>query len=293
MATRMLSLGTVPDALAVCGSPRSGTTWVAATLAAMPGSAILFEPLHLGEVPSAARAGFRWRSYQEPGTPWPHGEAFLRDVLRGRTLNRWTAQEIARPTRVGTWIVKFVRANRLLPWMTTRIDMRDPLVVLRHPCAVVASQAERGWPASPGEPDREHPFGEDVTAYVASLGTPEERLAATWALDTLVPLRAPTPWRWTVLPFERLATDGEAALRPVFDAWGLSMPQAVGERIGRWSSTTGARRPDEPSPVEAWRHRLSAGEVGRILAVTHRLGARMYGDDPTPLDDMTVTPPEV
>ena len=38
------------------------------------------------------------------------------------------------------WIVKFCRANRMLPWMVEHLDIRPPIYLLRHPCAVVSSQ---------------------------------------------------------------------------------------------------------------------------------------------------------
>ena len=44
---RWVGRGAVRDAVVVAGSPRSGTTWLAEILAAMPQYKLIDEPLHL------------------------------------------------------------------------------------------------------------------------------------------------------------------------------------------------------------------------------------------------------
>src|SRR5262245_687131 len=46
------------ETILVVGWARSGTTWLAEVLSAIPNSAILFEPFHTERVPEAAAAGF-------------------------------------------------------------------------------------------------------------------------------------------------------------------------------------------------------------------------------------------
>jgi hypothetical protein len=286
-----MSLGYDEEAtILVSGSPRSGTTWLASSLSALPSSAVLFEPLQLEHVPAARRAGFRWRTFVPPGRAWPEGERFLRRVFSGRVLNGWTAREIAIPRRVETWIVKCVRTNRLLPWIAERFNFRRPLLIVRHPCAVVASQLNRSWPADVGEADTEHPFGDRVNDFVASLPTVEERLAAVWALDTLVPLSSPHPWPWEMLCFEHLVRGGLDVLSGVFSNWGLSTPTGIAERLSRLSSTADARTAGG-DPVTSWRGRLSASQTRRILDVVRRLGIEIYDEDVMPKEPTAVSSP--
>lgn len=267
----------------MAGSPRSGTTWAAQTISAIPGSAVLFEPLHLERVPAARQAGFSWRTYVRPGARWPEGETFLEDVLRGRVLNTWTTRELRRPRRVSTWIVKCIRMNRLLPWLAERFPTRPPLLVIRHPCAVVASQLAAGW-----ETPRERPgpkLLEDfpqVKDVLESLETDEEHRAASWAIDNLVPLSAAQPQKWTTVLYEHLLRD-DSEFRRLFDRWGVAPPEDLKEVMSVPSSTAvGSKVASPEGPLTSWTKRLDPARIRRILAVTHALGLDFYGEEPEP-----------
>ena len=78
---------------------------------------MLLEPLHLDRVPEARESGFSWRTYVDPDASWPEGEEFLRAVFTGRVINSRTSREmtVRDALRSKRLIVKFVRANRMLP----------------------------------------------------------------------------------------------------------------------------------------------------------------------------------
>lgn len=195
----------------ITGSPRSGTTWLAGLIASSPGSVLIFEPLQLQHVREAHAIGFGWRTYVEPGAEWPAAEDFLRRVFQGRIRNAWTLREtrLSAAWRGRFVLAKFVRANRLLPWMTARFSIPPPLLLIRHPCAVVASQRrERAW-ASPPKPKLPGPLVDigSLQKVVEGLETPEEYLAATWAIDNYLPLSAPGAHHWQVVSYERLVTN--------------------------------------------------------------------------------------
>lgn len=136
------------NTLAIAGGPRSGTTWLAELIcAAVPRSAMLFEPLHVGNVAAAAAAGFKWRTYLQPGDDWPEGEAFLRRARQGRVVNWHTTSHIPlhRAVRPKVWVAKFIHANLLVGWLAKRFPIRPPALIMRHPCATVASRGGQGW----------------------------------------------------------------------------------------------------------------------------------------------------
>ncbi|HYZ91745.1 MAG TPA: sulfotransferase [Actinomycetota bacterium] len=271
----------IRQTIVVCGSARSGTTWLAQTLQSVPGSAVLFEPLNLRRVARARRCGFRPRTYVRPGTDWPEGELLLGDILRGRLLTPWTVQEIRRFARVQTWIVKFIEANRMLPWLTERFPVRAPVLLVRHPCAVVASQVAAAWTGDVElhDADLETDFPA-VKHVLDAVETPIEHRAARWAIDTLVPLSAPGPQRWTTLFYEDLVRN-EETLDPLFDRWNIPKPLAVGAHLRKISSTAD-RRGTGHDPLTDWTRRLATDEVRRVLDVTHALGLDFYGEDPEP-----------
>lgn len=270
----------ITNTIVISGSPRSGTTWLAGVLNSIPGSSILFEPLHLDRVPGARRAGFSWRTYISPGESWAEGERFMRKVLTGKVLNDWTTREITHPMRTGTWIVKFVRANRMLGWIVDVFPIRKPILLIRHPCAVVASQMSQHWWTEIGPPPEEeflarHPRFAHV---LSSLQTPEEYVAAVWAIDTYVPLLVAPNHGWTVMFYEHLVQNLENELVAAFETWNLAIPTDVSARAAKPSSTT--KR--SVGSISAWQRRLNREEIRRILDVASAFGIEFYGEDPEP-----------
>lgn len=130
-------------AFIITSSPRSGSTWLSELLlAGIPCSCSFFEPLQIRYVPEAVMAGLEWRTHKAIGEDWPEGKNFLTKVFRGQIVNHWTTREITIPRALiaNKIIIKFVRLNRLLPWVCKNFELPPPVLLIRHPCAVIASQ---------------------------------------------------------------------------------------------------------------------------------------------------------
>lgn len=288
------------DTLLVAGSPRSGTTFLAELLSQIPRSAILFEPEHLQQVPQARQAGLTWHMMKDPGEDWPDGERFFASVLHGELVTSWTASHVplGRALAPRTWIVKFVDANFLLGWLASRFPVRPPVLLVRHPCAVIASQLRRGW--SNPHPPRLKGFlarYPEFTDYLETLRNPTEFAAALWSMQTLAPLKLPKPWPFVLVTYERLANDPRAELTRLFDAWQMQIPDGIVERALRPSGTTdsGSALASGADPSRAWRTVLDRRQIDEILAVTRRFGLDFYDDHGYPdlgrLDALTAANP--
>lgn len=290
-ALRALLAGrcSVPDAIMVTSSPRSGSTWLGQILSAIPGSAALFEPCHLNHVPEARAAGLTLRTYVPPEADWPEGRAYFTRVFEGHVINGWTAQEttLASGLRARFLVVKFVRATRLLPWVCRHLPIRPPVLLIRHPCAVIASQlkgTDIRWHRPGGGGGRDalppHP---DAQRVIDGLTTQEELLAANWALDYLPALTAPGPRPWQLVSYEELVTRTPDTLSRLFGTWGIDVPAGVRKKVlapSRMTYKSGM------SGLDGWRKQLDPGQVRRILDVVARLGLTFYGDAPEPDYDL-------
>ncbi len=285
LGARMTGRFRVEDALLFTGSPRSGTTWLGELFRTIQRSTMLFEPLMIRKVPEAAAAGFDMRTYKRCDETWPEGAEFLGRVLSGKFVNPWILSDL-RSMRSAmfarTLIVKSVRANRLLPWIVHNFAIRKPVLVLRHPCAVVSSQLAYGAWNHPKRPEAnsflaDHPRFRTVFEAVE---TPEEFLALTWAVDNYVPLSSPHADRWLTITYEGLRQDPVTELRPVYQAWGLEAPNDFGRAWRQPSRTTAAGT--GVSRLDGWRQKLSPEQIQRILAITGAFGLDCYGEAPTP-----------
>lgn len=278
----------IADTLIIAGAPRAGTTWLAELVNMVPASAILFEPLHLGQVPAARRAGFKWETMVPRATSWPEGEKFLQKVLLGKVRNHWTMSHVtlaqARHTR--RWIVKFVRANMMLDWLSHTFPVRPPALIIRHPCACIASYLQKGWPR-PTKPPADHPFFEaypHLGEVCSGLASVEEYIAVAWCMEYYVPLMTPPPLPFHLVCYERLVRSGLEELTKLFKAWELPLPEEAKVRLQRPSTTTAtfSQVSKGRDPLSGWQRYFSPEQSRRILAVVEAFGLDFYSDEPEP-----------
>lgn len=275
----------IGNTIVMTGSPRSGTTWLSEILHTIPRSCILHEPIAPNVVPGVNALGFGWRPYVAPEVDWPEAEEFMRRVLTGQVLYRHTTRRasLVEILRNEYWIVKFVRANRLLRWMTEKFPIRTPILLIRHPCAVVASQMRHpSWSpnTSPVADSRflaAYPWGSDV---LTGIKTWEEALAATWCMDYLAPLSTPKPHPWILVTYEKLVRHGEEEIQRIFNALDLEIPK---------SAVRGLRTPSKSvredssiligeDPLADWTKCLSKEQVKCILHLVSAFGLDFYGE---------------
>lgn len=273
------------DTLVVAGGPRSGTTWLAELVcAAVPRSAMLFEPLHVGNVPAAAVAGFQWRTYLEPGDGWPEGEAFLQRALEGRVINWHTTSHVALRRAIGVkrWVVKLIHGNLLLTWLADRFPIRPPALIIRHPCATVASRGGQGWkPLShpPRIPEflATHP---QFLPVLDRLTDVVEYRAALWCIDYYVPLTSPRPYPFHLVTYEQLVRNGDETLGQLCDVWDIDMSATARKKLHVASQTT---KKDGgiyagTDPLAKWQTLLSTNQIDKIFRVVEAFGLDFYTD---------------
>ncbi len=261
----------------ISSSPRSGSTWLGdLCLSVMPNACTLFEPLQLNHVPQAKDAGFEWRTFKEPEEIWKEGVQFLNQVFSGQIVNKWTSREIRFKDALNakSLIVKFVRANRLLPWICNNFDIPPPILLLRHPCAVIASQLQSDdWKNSkrPEIPTYLNSFPA-FKRIIQNTTTVEENLACLWALDQLPALLYKNPHPWLIVTYEELFKDSLSTLKKIMNAWEIEADyhSVKAEKPSSVVYSTGI------SGIDGWRKNLSEKQVANILRTVRAFGINFY-----------------
>ena len=269
----------------MAGSPRSGTTWLSEILRTIPQSCILHEPINPNSVSEVNALGLGWRPYIAPEVDWPETEEFMRRVLSGQILCGHTTRRtsLAEILRNEHWIVKFVRASRLLRWMTEKLPIRTPILLMRHPCAVVASQMRHtSWSptTSPAMDSRflaAYPWVSDI---LAGIETWEEVLAATWCMDYFAPLSTPHPHPWVLVTYEKLVRHGEEEIQRIFNALELEIPESAAKRLRVPSKSVREHSAilAGEEPLAGWTKYLSKEQVKRILHLVSAFGLDFYDE---------------
>lgn len=279
----------------VACTARGGSTWLAEIVAALQGYVVLWEPLHLVNNPRCAEAGFRWQNYFGEDDDCRVQKKYLRRVYTGADLSTRTLTSLEFSPRelvdVSGYVVKHVNANMMLHRITEWFPVRAVLMI-RHPCAVVASQLKHGgW----DHLDEENTSLSDTLAddfphlrkVYRELDTLEEFLAFKWAVRTHVPLSQPTPHPWCLTTYERLVVAGEREIERIFACLGEPTPGRATARLDRPSATAGekAHVRENKNRLAGWAEQLSPDQVDRILQTVRAVGVTCYDESLTPDED--------
>jgi hypothetical protein len=265
----------------VTGVPRSGTTWLArelagARLAAMPGR----EPMNPRSGQFAL--GGTVDSWVELREPTAKQKRILTRCYRGqepRVFSRYGKGQWLAPLPWSRTIVKDPFALLSVP---TIVDCTSaiPVILYRHPGAVLASYRRMGWTADiteirllQGQPPPVAPV-DDVSAMVEFWNFLHVRVLS-WLDDLPGAL---------LISHAEISRGGEPALRALMTACGLHPPQRAAEQVplperappgtpAEGQLHGFARSPDEV--VDGWRDRLAAEEVTVIESDTKQVWAAL------------------
>ncbi len=253
----------------VTGVPRSGTTWLARQLAHAPGTALTGrEPMnpHSGQYALGSTIS-AWAQLTETTAQQAR---ILRRAYRGQTprvYGRYGARQWAAPLPRTTVVVKDPFAM-LSIGSVHQVTGALPVLLYRHPGAVLASYRRMGW-----QPDLA-----EVTAALAHPSPPDPAdqigaLAWFWAALNQKALAdlAQIPGA-LVISHEELATGGEAAMRRVYAALGLTWkPPPASTKPAPGSAKVNAagktlHRLDRPAEhvASAWRASLTEAELAHL-----------------------------
>ncbi|HEY8082573.1 MAG TPA: hypothetical protein VIE64_03310 [Solirubrobacterales bacterium] len=292
----------------VLGSGRSGTTWLAESIARQHRSRLLFEPFHpqLGAIREGARL------FLDPTENPSVFERSVRRILSGRVRGAYIDEiRIARLPRGR--IVKDVHAANLLPWLRTNHPAVPVVYVVRHPIAASLSRLRSDTFYGIGDylatpPGREDAEDSPVAAWLPLYDTyrdhpePLVRLVAEWCIENVYPLRgsddaggALTFYENAVLdPVSELTRLGELCAgalgparvppkigqlrRPSAMDWRRTAAEA--HRSGEWERLLGSWTSEVPGPV-----------VERCLSILSDFGLdRLYGEGPLPIREAPASP---
>ena len=274
---------------------RSGSTWLAEIISSVKGSVIIWEPLHLGNNPECVDAGFDWQNYFGDDADHSLQRAYLEKLYTGRKLSTRTLSSLefnpGRVLNVNRYVVKHVNANMALPQIMKWFPVQAVLMI-RHPCAVVASQLKHGaWSHLSKEnitiPDGLFDKYPHLKQAFKDLETLEELLAFEWALQVYVPLSRPTPHPWYLTTYERLVAGGEEEVERIFEYLKEPCPEPAKAHLDTPSATAGQEAPvrRNENRLKGWTERLSTDQVDRVLRTADACGVKCYDRSLTPNEE--------
>ena len=204
----------------IVGTARSGTSWLAETIAHQHRYRMLFEP----EQETRTKRGYllcdQWIETKEEA---PEADTYLNKVFANRVDCNWIAQNSNRTLKRHLWsfipkkyIIKFVRANLLAKYMNEVFKI--PVVhIIRNPYDVLLSQQRVKFPwlldlSHFVKQDKlvaliKNNFMFDINNYTKLSDL--EILTLRWCIENVIPLEVLEPYQYDslVIKHEDLVSD--------------------------------------------------------------------------------------
>lgn len=274
----------------VAGTARSGTTWLGDILASQVPSRILFEPFNPDLVPEYR--GFHYFQYLRPGMENPRFRAFAHRIFTGEIRNRWIDRQNER-IRPGYRIIKEIRINLALKWLHDNFPEVPIILLLRHPCAVVASRMDLGWATDAdiqpflSQPDLVADHLAPCMDLIKTAKTDEEKHAIIWSVSNLVPLKQFEPNEIKVVYYENLCTQPEIELPAIFASLGQAYQDMKNGTLDLPSQTTRVTSAvvHGRDKISSWKEKLTSGKIKNILQIVDAFGlGYLYDESIYPLE---------
>ncbi len=259
----------------VCGHARSGTSWVASTLAQQPGTLYYHEPSdgrYWGWTNIPEQTGyFRLETGQENN--------YFQQAFDAPFAGRWSPslrtklkERISPRCRI---VVKDVWTSICPSWV---IDQYKPTTVfiVRHPCAVVASQLERKLDSYHGlnALEKQGLIPSELSQRVESMSE-VERLATIWAVTTRYMLMDSKEYKTPlhIISYEDFALNPKASFMDLAEKLMLGTDLTEIENfIDRTTQhTTGDRYSTtrkSSERINLWKSVLSSRQIKEVRTIT-------------------------
>lgn len=220
--------------IVVAGAPRSGTTFLMNLLDVLPDYLTVFEPLNVNWFPHAKRLPNYTRPYlpvDEESTVYHN---FFSDVFKGNIHcvhphYEWSMKKNVSRIKANKLLIKFIRVNRLLLWLSKNFELKRIFLIIRHPCATISSQITtgiRGYFSN----KQKFPFkqaledilmidtlDDEIKTSLLRIRHYEEFLAAAWALDYYVPI-CHSKKDYHIIKYEDLLIHDRKTIKNIFDS---------------------------------------------------------------------------
>jgi len=270
----------------IVGSARSGTSWLAETIAKQHRYRSLFEPEHEF---NTQKGHVLCDLLVTETTGFEAGKSYLKKVFANRVDNDWIAQNSHRKWKRHLWplipkkfVIKFVRCNLAAHYMHRAFGI-PVLHIVRNPYEVLHSQQRVAFPwlydlkrfANDKELvallETEFNFKFDTNSHTTAL----EKLTVRWCIENVVPLKIQRAENanYRVLYYEELRKDVQVFLNVCQD-FDLAPLANIDEAYTAPSSKT---HPKSAIIKEgAVRPSFSPEELSRINRILDTFAVTMY-----------------
>lgn len=274
-------------AIFLAGTEKSGTTWISDIINYRREYRYIFEPFWADRVDICQ--SFKPRQYIRPDDDNP---AFVRSaetILSGRIRNPWTDM-YHRRFIASQRLIKDIRANLFIKWLSCHFPQVPIILLLRHPCAVVRSHLRRTHLRPDLEPflvqeelmeDHLAPFARDMKAAQTDF----EKYVFRWCIETYVPLKQFHQDEIHLAFYEDFCMSPEPEIDRLFAFLDKPYSKAVYKHLRRPSpvARTESAIVSGGSLLDGWRKQITKEQTSRAIEILGLFGLdKIYSEDSIP-----------
>ncbi|MBT8194839.1 MAG: hypothetical protein HKO56_00780 [Bacteroidia bacterium] len=262
----------------ICGSGRSGTTWLAEMFSTGMDSPLINEPLQISDSKKLTRLGFGWNQPPPPeGESWQMGERIFTQILDLRliNLNKFSEKNFAEIKQFifkNKAVLKFTRLNLLVKWVVNQFDIPKPVYIVRNPYAVVASQLNH--PAWSGyklnlNTNWFQNYFDEYQPQIDEANSKVKLLALEWSIQNKNLLDGRLNEKVHVIYFEDLMQNPRKCLEEIQNVWNIRLHETTYHNLNKPSgSTPGSDQfetdEDKQHHLSKWKNVLTNEEINDI-----------------------------
>jgi len=271
------------ESVVVLASPRSGSTWVTEVIGSCPGFGVVNEPLHPQFVaPRSLR--LQSRTYLSPTSAAVDLESYLRAAFTGDVVRPFAVgfSDPMEPWRVNRWISKVVHGAGLTGWLAEHLPEPQYVGLLRHPCAVVASQRQKKMITPDGFQSARLQFASlwpELATTLAAVKTEISLYAACWCMDAFALTNCQQPPRFRLVCYEDLVSSADTAFASLADWVGASSPAVGAPGLSTPSASTQEPMLGSTAQLGKWQDLLTRAEVNEVVSLADAFGLSFYRGD--------------
>ncbi len=296
------------NSIAIFAHPRGGSTWLAEILKNIENSILIDEPLWRGsmlstnslpnddhrKVPEAAHLKFYYNQPIPVDDEWPEAREMFEQIIKCQipSLGLYEENDLKKLKNGKIHLVKFCYGHLLMEWFIKNFDVNSILLV-RHPCAVVASQLTSPYwkniSVSIPWVIQDFKYNEIYKAQqklFEKANTIEKYLAASWAFSLRNLLGNPqNNIKWITISYERLISNYREELERLFSRLKMKLPPRAYEKFNVSSRSVldhDQKYIDTSTQLTKWRDLLSRQQIDQILGMVEDFGIEGYSVNPEP-----------
>jgi len=274
------------ETVLLCGSGRSGTTWLAEILNNDNTFRYMFEPFHPDHVKIVKH--FSSRQYIQNINKSKEFLVPASMIFSGRIRNLWIDRYNKNiwPNRR---LIKDIRINLFLRWIKINFPYIPIVFMLRHPFSVACSRIRLGWKDHLNSFYKQKHLANDFLIInndlYSYIETDFERQILMWCIENYVPLKTLKKDEMYIIFYEKLLTNPVKEITRLFDFLNLSVSDYLFNKIKNPSQMTKNNSPlmTGENPLTYWEKIISFEQRRNALKILEKFGLdEIYDDEALP-----------